>query len=89
MVRYNKTIIEFLIILFPFKDYEKSIPLGMTNVELFNNSSKPLMYINAKTVPKPPFLSVNLDNIYHIIDSGIILCIVYCQKYYAKCIVFF
>ncbi len=27
MARYHKTIIEILIILFPFKDYEKSIPL--------------------------------------------------------------
>ena len=61
----------------------------MTNVELFNDSSKPLMYINAKTVPKPPFLSVNLDNIYHIIDSTIILCIVIGQNYCAKFIVFF
>lgn len=34
MAQYNKTIIEFLIILFPFKDYEKSIPFEMINVEL-------------------------------------------------------
>lgn len=33
-MRYNKTIIEFFIILFPFKDYEKSIPFEMINVEL-------------------------------------------------------
>ena len=40
----------------------------MIYVELFNNSSNPLMYNSAKTVPKYPFKTIKLNNIYHIID---------------------
>lgn len=44
----------------------------MIYVELFNNSSNPLMYNSAKTVPKYPFQTIKLNNIYHIIDLGLL-----------------